>query len=52
MPAVSDETVSVVTPVASSVPVTMAVVPSRRVTVPLGMPVPDVTVAVKTTPCP
>ena len=51
-PTDSDEVVSVACPDPSVVPVPNVVAPSLNVTVPVGIPAPEVTVAVKVTLCP
>ena len=48
MPTVRNDVVSVATPLAS-VPVPSAIVPSKKVTTPLGIPAAEVTVVDKTT---
>ena len=50
-PALSADVESVATP-PDSVPVPRVAVPSLNVTVPVGVPVPEVTVAVNVTDCP
>ena len=52
LPTVSELVAKVATPEPLRVPLPMVVAPSLKVTVPLGVPLPPVTVAVKVTDCP
>jgi hypothetical protein len=51
-PAVSVDVLKVAVPVGSGVPVPRVVAPCLKTTVPVGMPLPELTVAVKVTVCP